>query len=224
MSQAQIVLSHCYIYFDAKVFNPNAQTYRRSSLETNYIQMRGKRWSECTIEEFKESSKLNMVHLPHSSLQLVEWASLPPAGMATFYKRLASMLSKKQASTYFSTLGWIDQNTPLLLTILRSVLCIWGARDQSACTYVVKGCDSIDLHGDGRGSHPTMNQLITYYACMTLFSDNCIMHFLIIIIILCGMLRGCYQRLHCAYIVYIPDVSTCTLPCDVCSVQVFVIL
>ena len=63
-------------FFNVKVFNPTAQSYRRSSLEANYTDERKKQRSECMK---KESSRWNMVHLPHSSLQQpVEWASLPP--------------------------------------------------------------------------------------------------------------------------------------------------
>ena len=122
-------------FFEVKVFNPNAQSYRWSSLEANY------RREEKMKKQMYEERILQMEYGSFTPLVFA-----PTSGMGklatTFYKRLASMISEKRASTYSSTLGWIK--THLSFSLLRSaVLCIRGARSSS--THVVSGCNSIDL-------------------------------------------------------------------------------
>ena len=122
-------------FFDVKVFNPNAQSYRRSSLEANY-----RREEKAKKRMYEE----RILKVEHGSFTPLVFATTGGMGRlaTTFYKRLASMVSEKRASTYSSTLGWI--RTHLSFSLLRSaVLCIRGARSSS--THVVSGCNSIDL-------------------------------------------------------------------------------
>ena len=123
------------VFFDVKVFNPNAQSYRWSSLESCF------RHEENTKKRKYEQRNIEVEH--GSFTPLVFSTSGGMGNLAsTFYKRLASLLSEKRREAYSSTLGWI--RTHLSFSLLRSaIMCVRRAR--SSIKHVVKGCDSFDL-------------------------------------------------------------------------------
>ncbi len=122
-------------FFDVKVFNPNAQSYRRSSLESCF---------RCEENAKKQKYEQHIVEVEHGSFTPLVFSTSGGMGnlASTFYKRLASLLSEKRREAYSSTLDWI--RTHLSFSLVRfAIMCIRGAR--SSIKHVVKGCDSFDL-------------------------------------------------------------------------------
>ena len=107
-------------FFDVRVFHPNAQSYRNSSIQSLYRKH----------EQIKKREYGNRV-------REVEYASFTPLVLATsggmgreatmFYKRLADTLSTKNNAHYSTTLAWI--RCKLSFSLIRSaVMCIRGNR------------------------------------------------------------------------------------------------
>ena len=122
-------------FFDVKVFNPNAQSYRQSSLESCF---------RCEENAKKQKYEQRIVEVEHGSFTPLVFSTSGGMGnlASTFYKRLASLLSEKRREAYSSTLDWI--RTHLSFSLVRfAIMCIRGAR--SSIKHVVKGCDSFNL-------------------------------------------------------------------------------
>ena len=107
-------------FFDVRVFHPNAQSYRHSSIQSLYHKH----------EQIKKREYGNRV-------REVEYASFTPLVFATsggmgkeatmFFKRLADILSTKNNDHYSTTLAWI--RCKLSFSLIRSaVMCIRGSR------------------------------------------------------------------------------------------------
>ena len=96
-------------FFDIRVFRPNAQSYRNTSIPSAY-----RRHEQQKKREYGDR------------VREVELASFTPlvfsttGGMGkeavTFYRRLAELLSRRNTMTYSSTLAWLR----CLLSLLRS--------------------------------------------------------------------------------------------------------
>ena len=117
-------------YFDVKVFHPNAQSYRHSSISSLY-----RRHELAKKREYGDR------------IRKVENGSFTPLVFATtggmgreatlLYKRLASKISqkkKKKNTMYSKTMAWI--RCTLSFSLLRSaVMCIRGSRSTSRRVY-----------------------------------------------------------------------------------------
>ena len=87
-------------FFDVRVFNPSAQSNRATSLQSTYrrYEMEKKRHYEQRGLEIERAS-----FTPPVMSATVGMGSIA----RTFYSQLASMLSKKQGTSYSKTVEWI---------------------------------------------------------------------------------------------------------------------
>ena len=117
---------HCFwggtyerAFFDVRVFNPFARSNRHPRIASAYRQHENlkKRHYDQRVREIEHSS--------FTPLVLSTTGGLGPAA-ATFYNRLASLLSAK-CQPYSTTIGWL--RCQLSFSLLRaSIMCIRGAR------------------------------------------------------------------------------------------------
>ena len=122
-------------FLDVKVFNPNAHTNRKFSLEACYKHHEKikKRTYEQRITEIEHGSFTPLVFSTSGGMGKLA---------QTFYKRLASLLAEKRQTTYQAMMGWLRCH--LGFSLLRSaILCLRGARSNSK--HYIRGFDSIDL-------------------------------------------------------------------------------
>ena len=110
-------------FFDIRVFHPNAQSYRHSTIPAAY-----RRHELAKKREYGDR------------IRQVEMASFTPLVFSTtgglgreattFYKRLADLMSTKNNTTYSKTIAWI--RCTLTFSLIRSaVMCIRGSRSIS---------------------------------------------------------------------------------------------
>ncbi|XP_064387176.1 uncharacterized protein LOC135335578 [Halichondria panicea] len=87
-------------FFDVRVFNPYAPTYRRSTMAQSYRrnEMEKKRAYEQRVREVEHGSFTPLVFSAAGGMG-------PAADIV--YKKLASMLAEKQDKTYSTTLNWM---------------------------------------------------------------------------------------------------------------------
>ena len=127
--------SHQCAFFDVKVFNPNAQTNKKFSLEACY--RHHERSKKRTYEQ-------RIMEVEHGSFTPLIFSTSGGMGKLaqTFYKRLASLIAEKRQLTYQMTMGWMRCH--LNFSLLRSsIICLRGARSNSK--YAIRSFDSIDL-------------------------------------------------------------------------------
>ena len=107
-------------FFDVRVFNPYAPTYRNSSMSQCY------RRNE---QEKKRAYDERVREIEHGSFSPLVFSTA--GGMVNtatvVYKRLASLLAEKHGTTYSTTLHWL--RCRLNFSLLRSaVMCLRGSR------------------------------------------------------------------------------------------------
>ena len=116
---------HQKAYFDVKVFNPNAPSYRGSQLSSLY-----RRFEQDKRRKYEQR------------IRDVEMASFTPLIFSTFggisgatkvfYKRLADLLSVKKSLDYSTVMSWL--RCRLSFSLLRSAIdCLRGARSHHGC-------------------------------------------------------------------------------------------
>ena len=125
-------------FFDVRVFNPYAPSYRSSSLAQCY------RKNEL---EKKRAYEERVQEIEHGSFSPLFFSVAGGMGniASVVYKRLASLLAEKQGRQYSSTLHWL--RCKLNFSLLRSaIMCIRGSRSTFSPSPQI---DSIDLalHG-----------------------------------------------------------------------------
>ena len=104
-------------FFDIKVFNPNAPSYKRTSCYINHERMK-KRGYEQRINEIEHGSFTPLIFSTSGGMG---------KSATIFYKRLASMLANKRNESYADTIRWM--RCQLNFSLLRSsILCIRGSR------------------------------------------------------------------------------------------------
>ena len=113
-------IRHQCAYFDVRVFNPNAPTYRNLSLDLCFRRHEGekRRAYEQRVREVEKGS--------FTPLVFTTSGGMGKAAKVT-YKRLASLLSVKREQPYSLVMGWL--RCRLSFSLLRSaVMCIRGSR------------------------------------------------------------------------------------------------
>ena len=110
-------------FFDIRVFHPNAQSYRHSSISSLYRQH-----EQAKNREYGDRIR----EVENGSFTPLVFATTGGMGQEAtlFYKRLADSLSKKRNITYSKTMAWM--RCTLSFSLLRSaVICIRGSRSKS---------------------------------------------------------------------------------------------
>ena len=108
------------VYFDVRVFHPNAPCYRSSDLAAVY-----KQHESAKKREYNQRVQ-NVEHGVFTPLVFMTTGSMGREA-STFYKRLADMLSHKQEKPYSVIMGWLMCR--LSFAILRSaIMCVRGTR------------------------------------------------------------------------------------------------
>jgi len=127
--------THQCAFFDIKVFNPNAQTYRRSSLESCYKREEKKK---------KRAYEQRILDVEHGTFTPLVFSTSGGMGRLarTFYARLAHLLSIKRQTRYAATMGLI--RCKISFSLMRAaIMCLRGAR--SSANHASRACDSIHL-------------------------------------------------------------------------------
>ena len=109
-------------FFDVRVFHPNAESYRMSTLEELF--RRHERQKQLQYEE-------RVTNVKHGSFCPLVFSTTGTAGPLCdrFLKRLASLLTSENPGCYSSTWCWIGCRISLAL-IRSSVMCIRGSRSR----------------------------------------------------------------------------------------------
>ena len=109
-------------FFDVRVFHPNAESYRTSSLEE--LLRRHERQKQLQYEE-------RVINVEHGSFCPLVFSTTGTAAPLCdrFLKRLASLLTSENPGCYSSTLCWIRCRISFAL-IRSSVMCIRGSRSR----------------------------------------------------------------------------------------------
>ena len=127
-------------FFDVRVFNPYAQTYRNSSLPQSY------RKNEL---EKKRAYDERAREIEHGSISPLVFSAAGGIGSTAtvVYKRL---VADKRNTTYSTTLHWL--RCRLNFSLLRSaVMCLRGSRTTGWQTNCNHSTESIDLaYSEGR--------------------------------------------------------------------------
>ena len=109
-------------FFDVRICNPTAQSYRNSSLEAVYrSQEREKR------RQYEE--RINVVEMSSSTPLVFSIFGGMSKCTAVAYKRLADLLSVKRSETYSQVIPWIHININFAL-LRSSINAIRGYRSQ----------------------------------------------------------------------------------------------
>ena len=107
-------------YFDVRVFHPNAPSYVSKPLSALFR----------THEQAKKGNMgkaFEMLNMASSHPLFFSTSGAMGREAATFYKRLADLLSEKQDKAYSLIMGWL--RCCLSITILRSaIMCLRGSR------------------------------------------------------------------------------------------------
>ena len=109
-------------FFDVRVFHPNAQSYRQSSISSLYRRH----------EQAKKRDRIREIE--NGFFTPLVFATTGGMGQEAtmFYRRLADQVSDKRNTTYSKTMAWI--RCTLSFSLLRSaVMCIRGSRSTSHC-------------------------------------------------------------------------------------------
>ena len=107
-------------FFDVKVFNPNAPSYRKTSVSACYSNQERikKRGYEQRINEIEHGSFTPLIFSTSGGMG---------KSATVFYKRLAAMISEKRRQPYAHTMRWL--RCQLNFSLLRSsIICIRGSR------------------------------------------------------------------------------------------------
>jgi hypothetical protein len=124
--------------FDIRIFNPYAQSNKKSSLSSTY---------RCHEKMKKRAYNQRVIDVEHATFTPVVFSITGGLGREAtqFYKRLASLLSTKWEQPYSVTIGWL--RCCLNFSLLRSsILCIQGTRQSKGNFSVGNGVSSsIDL-------------------------------------------------------------------------------
>ena len=111
---------HELAYFDVRIFNPHASSYRCTPLDRVYRQHEAQK-RRAYGERVREVENANFSPLVFSCTG----GSSPST--TVFLKRLGSLLSEKRETSYAETMGWLRCH--LAFALLRaSVLCLRGSR------------------------------------------------------------------------------------------------
>ena len=110
-------------YFDVKVFNPYAKTYRNTSLSQCYrrCELQKKRSYEDHICEIEHGTFTPLIFSTHGGMS---------KETTTMYKHLASLLSEKRSQSYAMTMNWIRCLIGFAL-IHSTIMRLRGARSSS---------------------------------------------------------------------------------------------
>ena len=110
-------------FFDVKVFNPYAKTYRDTPLANCYRKcgLQKKRSYEERIHEVEHGSFAPLILLTQGGMSKVT---------TTMYKRLASLISTKKSQPYSKTMNWIKCLIGFAL-LRATILCLRGARSSA---------------------------------------------------------------------------------------------
>ena len=122
-------------FFDIKVFNPNAQSNRRTTLESCYKREEKKK---------KRCYEQRILEIEHGTFTPLVFSTSGGMGRLakTFFARLASLLANKRQAKYATTMGLI--RCQISFSLMRSaIMCLRGAR--SSRHHASKVCDSIPL-------------------------------------------------------------------------------
>lgn len=110
-------------FFDVRVFHPNAQSYRHSSISSLY-----RRHEQAKKREYGDRIR----EVENGSFTPLVFSTTGGMGREAtlFYKRLADNLSEKRNIEYSKTMAWM--RCTLSFSLLRSaVMCIRGSRSKS---------------------------------------------------------------------------------------------
>ena len=122
-------------FFDIKVFNPNTQSNRRTTLESCYKREEKKK---------KRCYEQRILEIEHGTFTPLVFSTSGGMGRLakTFFARLASLLANKRQAKYATTMGLI--RCQISFSLMRSaIMCLRGAR--SSRHHASKVCDSIPL-------------------------------------------------------------------------------
>ena len=114
-------------FFDVKVFNPNAPSYRGSNLSSTYRRLE---------REKQRKYEQHVRDVEMGCFTLLVFSTF--GGMSTnstfFLKRLASLLAEKKDLPYLTVMSWL--RCRVSFSLLHSAIdCLWGARSSSGCMY-----------------------------------------------------------------------------------------
>ena len=124
-------------FLDVRVFNPCAQSNRRSPLTSVYRRHE---------QEKKRQYEQRVREVEHATFTPLVMSATGGMGRAatTFYRRLASMISEKRNTEYSQTVNWI--RSKLSFALLRaSIMSIRGARSSRHHVVSEASQGSIDL-------------------------------------------------------------------------------
>ena len=117
--------SHQKVFLDVKVFNPNALSYRGSSLSSLYrrLEREKQRKYEQRIREVEMGCFTPLVFSTFGGMSTV---------CNIFFKRLASLLADKKNVAYSVVMSWL--RCRISFSLLRSAIdCLRGARSSRGC-------------------------------------------------------------------------------------------
>ena len=110
-------------FFDVRVFNPSAQSYRDTSMPQCY------RRNELEKKRAYDERVREIEHASFSPLVFCTSGGMAPTATVV-YKRIASMISSKHDKPYSRTMHWI--RCRLSFSLLRSaIMCLRGSRSAS---------------------------------------------------------------------------------------------
>ena len=116
---------HQKVFLDVKVFNPNASSYRGSSLSSLYrrLEREKQRKYEQRIREVEMGCFTPLVFSTFGGMSTIS---------NIFFKRLASLLSDKKDVSYSVMMSWL--RCRISFSLLRSAIdCLRGARSSRGC-------------------------------------------------------------------------------------------
>ena len=126
---------HQRIFFDVRVFHPNAPSYRNMQLPSAYRlhEHRKQRSYDQRIREVEHGSFTPLVF--STSGGMGKCASVT-------YKRIATLLSTKREQTYGATIAWI--RCCISFSLLRSaIMCLRGARSSQGRPFTHSAIDLV---------------------------------------------------------------------------------
>ena len=112
--------THHSAFFDVRVFNPNALSYKKSTPSTCYS-----RHERSKRREYQQ----RIIEMDGGSFTPLVFSTSGGMGKSasTFYRRLASLMAEKHNQTYANTMKWI--RCQLNFSLIRSsIMCIRGSR------------------------------------------------------------------------------------------------
>ena len=120
-------------YFDVRIFNPHAQSYRSSAISSLYRkqEQEKKRKYEARIRRVEQASFKYEARIRRVEPPLIFSCTRGASNLTSkFLKRLSSLVSEKQEMAYSKTLCWV--RCRLGFALLRSaVMCMRGCRSRT---------------------------------------------------------------------------------------------